>query len=99
MLNDLEASGDFAINRWSGELPPSAVELDELLADADGAITLLTEPINKDVIDALKSPETAAKLKAQFVIPVTDTPEEFDKIIQTESAHLAEVFKEAGIGN
>jgi len=59
----------------------------------------IVQKINKDVTDLLKSPETIAKLKAQFVIPVSDTPEEFDKIIRTESAHLAEVFKEAGVGN
>ena len=40
-----------------------------------------------------------AKLKAQFVIPVTDTPEAFDEIIRRETANLTEVFKEIGAGN
>ena len=40
-----------------------------------------------------------AKLKAQYVIPVTDTPEAFDEIIRKETANLTEVLKEAGIGN
>ena len=70
-----------------------------------GALTQAAVPrpiiqkINKDVTDMLRNPEIGAKLKAQFVIPVTDTPEEFDNIIRSETAHLAEVFKEAGIGN
>jgi tripartite-type tricarboxylate transporter receptor subunit TctC len=59
----------------------------------------IVEKINKDVTDALKSPETVAKLRAQFVLPVTDTPESFDETIRRESANMAEVFKEAGIAN
>jgi tripartite-type tricarboxylate transporter receptor subunit TctC len=59
----------------------------------------IVQKINKDVTDSLKSPETMAKLKAQFVIPVTDTPEAFDEIIRRETANLTEVLKEAGIGN
>jgi len=43
--------------------------------------------------------EAKAKLAAQFVLPVTDTPEAFDKIIRDETANLTQVFKEAGIGN
>ena len=57
----------------------------------------IIEKVNKDVTEILKSPEVDAKLKAQFVIPVTDTPEDFDKIIRSETAHLADVFREAGM--
>ena len=49
--------------------------------------------------NSLKSADVPAKLKAQFVVPVIDTPEEFDAISRKETAHLAEVFKEAGISN
>ena len=56
----------------------------------------IVQKINKDVTDLLKSPETIAKLKAQYVVPVTDTPEQFDDIIKRETANLAEVFKEVG---
>jgi hypothetical protein len=37
------------------------------------------------------------KLAKQFVIGVTDTPEQFDKTIKDETANLTVVFKEAGI--
>ena len=39
-----------------------------------------------------------AKLKGQFLIGVTDTPEAMDKIVKDETATLTEVFKQAGIG-
>ena len=38
-----------------------------------------------------------AKLKAQFLIGVTDTPAAMDKIVRDETANLTQVFKEAGI--
>ena len=54
--------------------------------------------INADVVAMLHTPEAQAKLAAQFVIPVTDTPEQFDKTIRDETANLTQVFKEAGVG-
>ena len=42
----------------------------------------------------IQSPEMKAKLAAQFVIGVSDTPEQFDKIIRDETAKLTEVFKD-----
>lgn len=77
----------FVYNSWFGLMTQAAVPRP------------LVQKINKDVTDALKSPDVVAKLKAQFVLPVADTPEAFDKIIGSETAHLTEVFKEAGIGN
>jgi tripartite-type tricarboxylate transporter receptor subunit TctC len=82
-----EAGLPFVYDSWFGLMTQSGVPRP------------IVQKINKDVTDLLKSPDIGAKLKAQFVVPVTDTPEEFDKIIRTETAHLAEVFKEAGIGN
>ena len=51
MLDELEAGGDYTIARWPGELPPGPEELNALLAGAVGAITLLTEPIDGDLLD------------------------------------------------
>jgi tripartite-type tricarboxylate transporter receptor subunit TctC len=77
----------FVYDSWFGLMTQAAVP------------RAIVQKINKDVTDALKSPETIAKLRAQFVLPVTDTPESFDETIRRESANMAEVFKEAGIGN
>jgi tripartite-type tricarboxylate transporter receptor subunit TctC len=82
-----EAGVPFVYDSWFG-----------LMTQA-GVPRPIVQKINKDVTDALKSPEIEAKLRAQFVIPVIDTPEGFDKIIRTETADLTELFKEAGIGN
>ncbi|MGB9369959.1 MAG: tripartite tricarboxylate transporter substrate binding protein [Xanthobacteraceae bacterium] len=82
-----EAGLPFVYDSWFGLLTQAAVPRP------------IVQKINKDVTDSLKSPETAAKLKAQFVVAVTDTPEAFDEIIRRETAHLTEVFKEAGVGN
>jgi tripartite-type tricarboxylate transporter receptor subunit TctC len=82
-----EAGLPFVYDSWFGLMTQAAVP------------RAIVQKINKDVTDSLKSPETVAKLKAQFVIPVTDTPEAFDEIVRRETANLTEVFKEAGVGN
>ena len=82
-----EAGLPFVYDSWFGLMTQAAVPRP------------IVQKINKDVTDSLKSAETAAKLKAQFVVAVTDTPEAFDEIIRRETAHLTEVFKEAGVGN
>ena len=43
----------------------------------------ILDKITKDWADALKTPEMEAKLKSQFLIGVTDTPEAMDKIVRT----------------
>jgi len=82
-----EAGLPFVYDGWFGLMAPAGVPRD------------IIAKINKDVVHMLGTPEAKAKLAAQFVIPVTDTPEAFDKIIREETANLTQVFKEAGIGN
>jgi tripartite-type tricarboxylate transporter receptor subunit TctC len=82
-----EAGLPFVYDSWFGLMAPAGVPRP------------IIEKINKDVVDFLRSADAQAKFAAQFVIPVTDTPEQFDKIIRDETAHLTEVFKEAGISN
>ena len=60
-------------------------------------VTVVVDKINRDVVASIKSADVDAKMKAQFVIPVTDTTAAFDKIIRDETANLTQVFKEAGI--
>src|SRR4051812_38562798 len=82
-----EAGLPFVYDSWFGLMTQAAVPRP------------IVQKINKDVVEMLNSAETAARLKAQFVVPVTDTPEAFDEIIRKETANLTEVLKEAGIGN
>jgi tripartite-type tricarboxylate transporter receptor subunit TctC len=57
----------------------------------------ILDKVAKDWADAVKTPEMQAKIKAQFMIAVTDTPAAMDKIVREETANLTQVFKEAGI--
>jgi tripartite-type tricarboxylate transporter receptor subunit TctC len=82
-----EAGLPFVYDSWFGMLAPAGVP------------RVIVEKINRDVVASIKSAEIDAKFKAQFVIPVTDTPDAFDKIIRDDTANLTEVFREAGIGN
>jgi tripartite-type tricarboxylate transporter receptor subunit TctC len=80
-----EAGLPFVYDSWFGMLVPAGVPRP------------IVEKINRDVVASIKSAEVNAKFVAQFVIPVTDTPDAFDKIIREETANLTKVFKEAGI--
>jgi tripartite-type tricarboxylate transporter receptor subunit TctC len=80
-----EAGLPFVYDSWFGMLAPRAVPKPIL------------EKISKDWADALKSPEMQEKLKKQFLVGVSDTPEAMDKIVKDETENLTKVFKEAGI--
>lgn len=41
----------FEVAGWDSDLPPSPAELDTLLDDVDGALTLLTDRVDGDVLD------------------------------------------------
>jgi glyoxylate reductase len=51
LLREAEANGEITLRVWEGELPPSPAELVELLRGVDGALTLLTEPVNGELLD------------------------------------------------
>ena len=80
-----EAGLNFVYDSWFGLLTQAAVPRD------------IVNKLNGDLVAILKSPEVKDKLAKQFVIGVTDTPEQFDKTIKDETANLTVVFKEAGI--
>ena len=80
-----EAGLPFVYDSWFGLLAPHGVPKPIL------------EKISKDWADVLKTPEMDARLKGQFLVGVTDTPEAMDKIVKDETANLTQVFKEAGL--
>jgi tripartite-type tricarboxylate transporter receptor subunit TctC len=80
-----QAGLDYVYDSWFGLMAPAGVPRDVI------------NKLNKDIVAILQSPETRDKLAKQFVEGRADTPEAFDKIIKDETAHLTEVFKEAGI--
>jgi tripartite-type tricarboxylate transporter receptor subunit TctC len=76
-----EAGLDYVYDSWFGLMVPAGVPRD------------VVAKLNKDIVAILQSPEVKDKLAKQFVIGVTDTAEQFDKIIKDETANLTEVFK------
>ena len=50
-LRSAEAIGEIALRVHPGEMPPSAEELNALLAGAGGAITLVTDPVTPELLD------------------------------------------------
>jgi tripartite-type tricarboxylate transporter receptor subunit TctC len=80
-----EAGLPYVYDSWFGLVAPAGVPRP------------IIEKLNRDVVASIKSPDVNAKMVAQFVIPITDTPAAMDKIIRDETANLTKVFKEAGI--
>jgi len=53
--------------------------------------------LNAEIVDALKLPEVRQRLLAGGAEPATSTPEEFGRLIRSESAKWAKVIKAAGV--
>ncbi len=73
---------DYVYDAWFGLMAPAGVPKD------------IIAKVNRDVVEILNSPETKAKLAAQFLVGAADTPEQFDKIIRDGTARMTEIFKE-----
>jgi len=82
-----ESGLPFVYDSWFGLMAPAGVPRP------------IIEKISRDWAEALKTPEMKAKIAAQFMIAVSDTPVGFDKIIKDETANLTVVLKEAGVAN
>ena len=80
-----EAGLPFVYDSWFGLMAPRGVPKPIL------------DKISTDWAEAMKTPEMQARLKSQFLIGVSDTPEAMDKIVKNETENLTKVFKEAGI--
>lgn len=76
-----ESGFDFDHAPWYGLMVPARVPRP------------VVNKINKDVTDIIKSEKVQEKLRSQFLIGLADTPEQFDEIIKSDTAALADVFK------
>src|SRR6188768_1474626 len=63
-LQAAEAAGDIVLRLHPGELPPTSDELDALLQDADGAITLVTDRITPELLEK----HTSLKVLSNFAV-------------------------------
>jgi tripartite-type tricarboxylate transporter receptor subunit TctC len=80
-----EAGLPFVYDSWFGLMAPRGVPKPIL------------EKIARDWADVLKTADMQNKLKKQFLIGQSDTPDAMDKRVAAETANLTQVFKEAGI--
>jgi tripartite-type tricarboxylate transporter receptor subunit TctC len=77
-----EAGSDFVYDSWFGLMTQSAVPRQ------------IISKINREVVSILQTPEVTSKFTAQFLVPRSDRPEEFDALIRRETGQLAELFKD-----
>lgn len=63
-LSQLEAIGQ--LRYWDEDLPPSPAQLRELLDGADGALTLLTDRIDGDLLDSVPTLRVVSNLAVGF---------------------------------
>jgi tripartite-type tricarboxylate transporter receptor subunit TctC len=85
-LPTLKESGvDVEADTWQGFIAPGKTP------------PALVARINKDVVDAIRSPAVREKLAAQFMEPVGNSPQQFRAVIDAESARWAPVIKAAGV--
>ena len=82
----LKESGiDVEADTWMGLIAPG------------GTPPAMVERINKDVVEAIKSPGVREKLASQFMEPVGNSPAAFRAVINGEIARWAPIIKAADI--
>jgi tripartite-type tricarboxylate transporter receptor subunit TctC len=57
----------------------------------------LIAKINRDVVEAIRSPGIREKLAAQYMQPVGNSPEEFRAVIDAEVSRWAPVIRAADV--
>jgi tripartite-type tricarboxylate transporter receptor subunit TctC len=75
-----ESGFNFDHSPWYGLMAPARVPRP------------IIEKVNRDVIDIIQSAKVQEKLKAQYLLGLADTPAQFDVMIQSDIAALADVF-------
>jgi tripartite-type tricarboxylate transporter receptor subunit TctC len=85
-LPTLKESGiDVEADTWMGLIAPGKTPPD------------LVAKINKDVVEASRSPGVRDKLATQFMEPVGNSPQQFRAVIDAEVARWAPVIKAANV--
>lgn len=75
----------FDVTSWYGIVVPA------------GTPPAIVQKLHRDIAEALKSPDVAAKLAGLGLEPVGDTPEEFGALIQSESVKWRDIMRKAHI--
>jgi len=80
-----EGVEDYIVRLWYGILAPS------------GTPANLIGRLNAEIVKAIQSPDLRKRLVDGGVEPLTSTPEEFAKFIETETPRYAKIVKDAKI--
>jgi tripartite-type tricarboxylate transporter receptor subunit TctC len=73
---------EYSYDSWFGIMAPA------------GTPKPIVDKVNKDVNDIMKMPDIVSKLEKQGIVPVTNTVDEFNKIIRDDTVRLGAVFKD-----
>jgi len=76
---------DYIVRLWYGILAPA------------GTPANLVGRLNSEIVKAMKSPDLRKRMAEINVEPLTSTPEEFARFIESETPRYAEIIKAAGI--
>ena len=86
MIPTLKESGiDVEADTWQGLIAPG------------GTPPAMIEKINKDVVEAIKSPAVREKLAAQLMEPVGNSPAQFRAVIDAEISRWEPIIKAADV--
>jgi tripartite-type tricarboxylate transporter receptor subunit TctC len=77
---------DYAYESWFGVLAPAGVPKPIL------------EKASADIARALRSPDVADKVAKQGLVVVTQSPDEFDKMVKSEAERFEKILRAAGAG-
>lgn len=80
-----EAGIDVEADAWMGLIAPA------------GTPVRIIDQINRDAVEAIRSPDVRAKLAAQMMEPVGNSPQQFRAVIDAEIGRWAPVIKAANI--
>ncbi|NYT24633.1 tripartite tricarboxylate transporter substrate binding protein [Alcaligenaceae bacterium] len=76
---------DFSVLTWFGLFAPAGTPPD------------VVERLNQAVVQVVEKPEVAQQLRQQGATPTTNTPEEYQRIVEEDTRRWAEVVGQAGI--
>jgi tripartite-type tricarboxylate transporter receptor subunit TctC len=77
---------DYVYESWFGVMAPAAVPRPIL------------NKVSADIGRVLRLPDVAEKMKNQGLLVVTQSPEEFDEMIKSESRRYGKILRDAGVG-
>jgi tripartite-type tricarboxylate transporter receptor subunit TctC len=77
---------DYAYDSWFGVMAPA------------GTPPAILNKVSQDIASALRLPDVVKAIDNQGLVVATQSPAEFDKLIQSEAARYGKILREAGVG-